>query len=79
MFRIDYVPGTNSPKYGKPVTVRETYLNEEYAVTMEHYETGIYFIYLFYFSFFFGSFNIKILYLILMHIRYGFNIAIRNI
>ncbi|PKY37517.1 ARM repeat-containing protein [Rhizophagus irregularis] len=40
VFRIDYVPGTNSPKYGKPVTVRETYLNDEYAVTMEHYETG---------------------------------------
>ncbi|RIA90300.1 hypothetical protein C1645_712201 [Glomus cerebriforme] len=40
VFRIDYVPGTNSPKYGKPVTVRETYLNGEYAVAMEHYETG---------------------------------------
>jgi len=41
VFRIDYVPGTNTPKYGKPVTVRETYLNGEYAVAMEHYETGI--------------------------------------
>ncbi|GES86228.1 ARM repeat-containing protein [Rhizophagus clarus] len=40
VFRIDYVPGTSSPKYGKPVTVRETYLNEEYAVAMEHYESG---------------------------------------
>ena len=41
MFRIDYIPGTNSPKYGKPVTVRETYLDGEYAVAMEHYEIGI--------------------------------------
>jgi phosphoinositide-3-kinase, regulatory subunit 4 len=41
VFRIDYVPSTNTPKYGKPVTVRETFLNGEYAVAMEHYETGI--------------------------------------
>ena len=58
VFRIDYVPGTNSPKYGKPVTVRETYLNEEYAVAMEHYESGIYL----FICLFFCSFNIKILY-----------------
>ncbi|CAI2161442.1 16883_t:CDS:10 [Funneliformis geosporum] len=41
VFRIDYTPGTNSPKYGKPVMVRETCLDGEYAVAMEHYEIGV--------------------------------------
>ncbi|CAG8749199.1 22017_t:CDS:10, partial [Dentiscutata erythropus] len=40
VFRIDYSAGVNSPKYGKPVIVRETYLDNEYAVVMEHYDTG---------------------------------------
>ncbi|CAG8559423.1 2266_t:CDS:2, partial [Acaulospora colombiana] len=40
VFRIDYMTGVNSPKYGKPVTIRETYLDAEYAVAMEHFDTG---------------------------------------
>ncbi|RHZ45574.1 hypothetical protein Glove_669g16 [Diversispora epigaea] len=40
VFRVDFSAGINSPKYGKPVIVRETYLNNEYAVAMEHYDTG---------------------------------------
>ncbi|CAG8529080.1 6880_t:CDS:10, partial [Scutellospora calospora] len=41
IFRVDYSLGINAPKYGKPQNVRDTYLNGEYAVAMEHYDTGI--------------------------------------
>ncbi|CAG8782990.1 25994_t:CDS:2, partial [Racocetra persica] len=40
IFRIDFSPAVPAPKYGKPQTVRETCLNGEYAVAMEHYDTG---------------------------------------
>ncbi|CAG8525259.1 17174_t:CDS:10, partial [Racocetra fulgida] len=41
IFRIDYSPAVPAPKYGKPQIVRETCLNGEYAVAMEHYDTDL--------------------------------------
>ncbi|CAG8628971.1 18854_t:CDS:10 [Dentiscutata erythropus] len=40
IFRVDYLPSVPVPKYGKLQNVRETYLSGEYAVAMEHYDTG---------------------------------------
>jgi len=37
VFRVHYI---SSGKYGKCETVRKITLNNEYAVTMEHYHTG---------------------------------------
>lgn len=37
VFRVHYI---SSGKYGKCETVRKITLNNEYAMTMEHYHTG---------------------------------------
>ena len=42
VFRVEYTPGNNSAKYGKLQTVREKYLKDEYAISMEHYNIGTY-------------------------------------
>ncbi|KAF0433331.1 ARM repeat-containing protein [Gigaspora margarita] len=40
IFRVDYSAAVPAPKYGKLQNVKETYLSGEYAVAMEHYDTG---------------------------------------
>ncbi|KAG9284442.1 hypothetical protein G9A89_023699 [Geosiphon pyriformis] len=39
IFFVDCSQGTNSVKYGKPQTIREYYLEGEFAVSMKHYYT----------------------------------------
>ena len=42
VFRVEYTQGNNSAKYGKLQAVREKYLKDEYATSMEHYNIGTY-------------------------------------
>ncbi|CAG8444654.1 3441_t:CDS:10 [Ambispora leptoticha] len=36
---VEFTPGNTSGKYGKPQTIREYYLEDEFAVAMHHYYT----------------------------------------